>query len=250
MISQQSYYTSYYNGSSFGALKYTYCGNNPINRVDPTGMEDSPIYDTDGNFLGPDNQGLKGDAIVMKRSDFKQGMSHEEALSKSTDLNTNNREEAEMKMNIHYSGLKDRPDYDGKITLSEANEWYRTGNGDPLYADASQIDLNPLNKSDFSVGESKYVNFLSPKNMNPETGSVYGTIKVTRLNSNGLVKLGGSNGYLDTYDFKPDGRFMRDINTAIGRTVAGKGIPFNIYTYGNGQLKPRPVKASLPIGIY
>ena len=41
----------------------------------------------------------------MNKSDFMQGMSHEEALSKSTELNTNNREESEMKMNIHYSGL-------------------------------------------------------------------------------------------------------------------------------------------------
>ncbi|MDD4582535.1 MAG: hypothetical protein PHH25_09240 [Bacteroidales bacterium] len=39
MISQQSYYTSYYNGSSFGALKYTYCANNPMKFVDPTGRD-------------------------------------------------------------------------------------------------------------------------------------------------------------------------------------------------------------------
>ena len=39
MISQQSYYTSYYKGSSFGALKYSYCANNPVGFVDPDGRE-------------------------------------------------------------------------------------------------------------------------------------------------------------------------------------------------------------------
>lgn len=42
MISQQSYYTSYYNGSSFGALKYSYCGNNPIMLIDPDGNDPKP----------------------------------------------------------------------------------------------------------------------------------------------------------------------------------------------------------------
>ena len=63
---------------------YNYCLGNPVNMVDPDGNEStSPIYGRNGQFLGTDDNGLKGKAIIMKKDDFKQGMSHEEALSKS-----------------------------------------------------------------------------------------------------------------------------------------------------------------------
>ncbi|MGC9330452.1 MAG: RHS repeat domain-containing protein [Bacteroidales bacterium] len=62
---------------------YSYVQNSPVNRVDPSGALDNPIYDTEGKFLGTDDKGLQGKAIVMNKDDFSQGMSHEEALSHS-----------------------------------------------------------------------------------------------------------------------------------------------------------------------
>lgn len=32
----------------------------------------SPIYDVNGYFLGTDDEGLQGEAIVMRREDFRQ----------------------------------------------------------------------------------------------------------------------------------------------------------------------------------
>ena len=62
MISQQSYYTSYYNGSSFGALKYSYCSNNPVLFVDPNG-EENVIYLV--NLQGKD-QAINPNKLIAK----------------------------------------------------------------------------------------------------------------------------------------------------------------------------------------
>lgn len=55
--------------------------------IDPDGR--SPIYDTDGNFLGTDDNGLQGNYIVMSSENFKQGMNPDDAISLNTTPNDN-----------------------------------------------------------------------------------------------------------------------------------------------------------------
>ena len=63
---------------------YSYCVNNPIMYIDPDGRLANPIYDQEGNFLGTDNRGLQGDAIIIDSKFFQQGMEHE--LAEGLDL--------------------------------------------------------------------------------------------------------------------------------------------------------------------
>ncbi|MFV0289776.1 MAG: RHS repeat domain-containing protein [Mangrovibacterium sp.] len=131
---------------------YHYCHNNPVNLVDPTGMEANPIYDENGDLLGTDDLGLQGDAIVMNKSDFKQGMSHAEAMEKGNTLDNMEFEAALDFANNgnfknfleHYNNLDTRPDWDGYLTLSEANEWYRNGEGQPLFLFKNKIKINNI----------------------------------------------------------------------------------------------------------
>lgn len=177
---------------------YVGMGNNPVSGVDPDGGKVNPIYDTDGNFLGTDDRGLQGEAIVMDASEFTQGMSHADALAKGSLYSQNHSMnwDAMIKLIRHFQDLPARPDWDGFITLDEANSWYREGKGQPLYVDASKIDLSPVRKTDFSnVGDSFYKNYAFTTNI--ATGLVYGNIKLTLINNNGNVKLGGAKGLLD-----------------------------------------------------
>ncbi|UBM61536.1 RHS repeat-associated core domain-containing protein [Candidatus Sulfidibacterium hydrothermale] len=147
---------------------YNYCQNNPILRIDPDGRFDNPIYDTKGNFLGTDDKGLQGDAIVMDKSHFKQGMKHNEAAVYN--LGTDNlTKEQKDKMEQHFSSLPGRPDWDGKVTVIEALLWYNTGGGKPLYVDISKMNFKSSNLtvSDFKGKSTLRVNFF-PLNTNKE----------------------------------------------------------------------------------
>ena len=227
---------------------YAYCAWNPVKLVDPDGEEISPIYDTDGKFLGTDDNGLQGEALIMNKADFRQGMSNKEARTKGRTLDNMSDTQALKFANNgnfeefldHYNSLSSRPDWDGFLTLSEANDWYRNGNGESLYVDATKISLFPVTTKTFEKGEgsSTIINFLG-KYFNPPTGLVYGQIKLTLLDkSTGEVKLGRTTGLLDNYGFEqhPNGDKWRNFATKIGGALAGNGKPFDIYTYNTGTV--------------
>lgn len=223
---------------------YAYCAWNPVKLVDPDGMEINPVYDLSGIFLGTDDMGLQGDPIIMDKSKFKQGMSHSDAMKSEasfSELVAFCNSDGFSDFLEHSNSLSSRPDWNGFLTLTEANDWYRNGDGNPLNVDASKIDLFPVTTGTFEKGEgsSKTINFLG-RYLNPgPTGFVYGNIELTLLNkSTGEVRLGNSDGRLDNYGFEqqPKGSSWRIFATKIGGWVAGTGKPFDIYTYKTGTV--------------
>jgi hypothetical protein len=223
---------SFYNESP-----YSFMGNNPIINVDPTGMVYNPIYDEEGEILGTDDKGLQGKAIVMDEKNFEQGMSHEDALSHSLGAEGLSSDAAKTKLLDHKTGLKDRPDWDGHITLSEANDWYRNGGGQPLFADLPKLDLSGIySLGEDYVGQVKSINLLVNSN-SLNDGLVYGQVTFKRYPNHHV------RAYADEYNFEMHNpknplNWPRNAKTIIGRSFAGQGQKYEINLYGSKQLKP------------
>ena len=214
----------------FNTSLYAYCLNNPVRFIDPTGGLVSPIYDESGFLLGTDDEGLQGDAIIMNKLNFKQGMSHSEALSYSLGYGGLVDDEARSNYVTSYTSLKDRPDYDGYLTKDEADTWWRNKTGEPLFVDQSKIELHGVNTSSFSQNKSIYKNFIWRLT---NTGKVYGTLKMTLIDDKTGKVFIGSEKYMDKYDFTMDNRPFRNFATWVGRPGrAGDGKDFLIYGYG------------------
>jgi len=62
---------------------YNYTSNNPVVRIDPTGMVDNPIYGKNGEFIGCTKEGFTGEFLIYlgddKNIDFSK-MSKDQAL--------------------------------------------------------------------------------------------------------------------------------------------------------------------------
>lgn len=127
--------------------------------------------------------------------------------------------------------MPERPDYDGELTKDEADKWWLGRSENPLYVDQGKINLPGVDIQSFNNqnGTSFYENFIW--NLRGGTGPVYGTLKLTLLNAkNWCHKIGGSK-FMDLYDFKLDGRILRNFAAWAGRPNAGDLFQELIFTF-------------------
>jgi RHS repeat-associated protein len=240
---------------------YNYVQNNPILRIDPLGALDNPIYDTDGNFLGTDDKGLQGSAIIMDKTNFSQGMSHSEAKSHHLGAGKLKGASAVKKQWEHYSGLSKRPDWDGFVTIEEGIAWAKNrpnslNNNDPndaLYLDASKLNFGDLSVNNIGMEEGQtrnvnlfdYVNWSSSSSRS--TTYALGNTRIQLVNSqDGTIRL-----FQDIYDWDyhnyslsrqregklPESRRDKLIYYERKRAGVNDSHGFSVFIYGTGKIK-------------
>lgn len=116
---------------------------------------------------------------------------------------------------------------DGRLSLEEANRWWRIGKGKAITVSAAKVNLKFLRRMEFADGESRYVQTLHKS----VDGLVYGNIEVTH------IKGGGFRISPDTYDFNTHAGYspstvFRNVANWLGRNLAGSGTPYKINFVG------------------
>ncbi len=225
---------------------YVYSANNSVSFIDPDGrLAESPIYDTEGNLLGTDDEGLQGDPIVMAADNFAQGMSHEDALSNNLGREGLNGREAVDRLDSSLRTLSSRPDWDGKLGFTEAIEWYNQGSGDPLFVDVNKINWGSRAYRSVEIrmaNSNSEVNSYGNYSLNVRglasywnDANVYGHIDMRVIDASTQTVQMGRGSTLDTYDYGH--WFSRSVANALhsgwftGHNVSSSPAAFPIMCY-------------------
>lgn len=211
---------------------FVFCLSNPVNLIDPDGR--SPIYSPAGDFLGVDENGFIGPPIVMNRIDYFPGMPSSTAQSSSIRKNSLPTEVIK-KIDDHYLDLPSRPDYDGELTLREANRWYRSFRGEELYVDIRRLDLSKVDWHDRKDGDERTFNLLTSARANYKQGLVYGNITLL-ANPDGTVSALPDKYDFDMHSWEKPKNWIRNIETIIGAIVARSGKSYIIIFYNRTQI--------------
>ena len=231
-ISKDPYPASITNPQSFN--RYIYGYNAPLDYFDPDGLKAQDIM----NYK---NQGITFDWSKLNDFSAQDYLNYHwsiwerfyEGLTVIPNIisSTPEYEFITSSSTCNYGNL--RPDKDGFITLSEANCWYRNGNGETLYADLSKIDLQSIDVSDFNQNEN--YSYFNIQLYDLDAGLVYGNIGL-QYHEDGYVT-----STQDIYDFEMREwnswtNVARNIATLFGSAVAGSGQEYKIILYGTGKI--------------
>ncbi|MEE0997833.1 MAG: RHS repeat-associated core domain-containing protein [Paludibacteraceae bacterium] len=221
-----------------GMSPYNYCAGNPVKLVDPDGRR--PVYNEEGILIGvTEDSGLQGDAVFMDEKNYSPKMTIEEISQKDQGKKYLIDDNAISNYENSFKNLSKRPDWDGYLTLDEANQWYRNGNGSPLYVSLEKINLDGLiSLGEEFVGEKYTFNLLFGASHKAEDGLVYGNLTFKRYPNDEC------RAFADVYDFdykssKNPLIWIRNFQTYIGNLYAGDGKGYTIFIYGSKKLKTK-----------
>jgi hypothetical protein len=124
--------------------------------------------------LGIDEDSLQGEAYVMKRENFVQGMSKADAEKNSTYRDEKDPnfgfayKDAVNRYANHYVNLSSRPDYDGFVSVDEGVEWARDHVGalqnpnaeNKLYLNTALLDFGDISPTDFADWNTNCFKFI------------------------------------------------------------------------------------------
>jgi len=228
------------------------------------------VYSRNGKFLGTDDQGIKTPAIIMDSNNFTQGMSHDDALKYSLGYDGLEDDTAKNLFNKSYLDLKNRPDADGYVSISEGIQWAKehpnlikdgkvqnpsseATRWGTLYLDASKLDFGTTTINDLSLGKNGYtVNLLNHTDFTSQasidTTYALGRVDVNIVNRDkGIISVINNNGTI--YDWDKGGGILRSTLINLERFRAGvndtNGFP--LWIYGTTTLdKPKTNTTEVP----
>jgi hypothetical protein len=116
-------------------------------------------------------------------------------------------------------------DLDGNtiMSLNEANNWYRIGNGMTVNVNAASVDLHFINPDDWEIGDVRSVQTL----LKSGSGRVFGSLTL-QYKGNDQFRI-----LTDNYGFEMhQKRILRNLATKLGKSYAGFGRSFDIQFIG------------------
>jgi len=231
---------------------YMYCNGNPIIYIDLEGA--NPVYSPDGEFLGINELGLQGEALIIDKRNFRNGMSIEESLVSNMGIGSLS-PEAYSKYMAHYHKLSSRPDWDGIVTINEGVKWARQHQGalrnptpdNTLYINAALLDFGNISISDCKngVGAISPINLLTEENIKNAVGkpmlanTVYALGRVNVILQNNFGHISIVNDAATDYDWNKGGGFKRNALLFLEgiRTQLPYGSGFKTFYYGVGNVR-------------
>ncbi len=244
MLSPDNYVQNPENTQNYN--RYSYCMNNPLKYVDPSGENYGNYYDIDGKYIGTDGVDDKKVYVVTNKKEAKtiRNANKEKTVTSADKVNSkvelpSFELRSEMSKVVEMDKENSFREYGGVFGLTNQGEehvfWANPGQKATPPADAS-IDLFDFaNENDRGLlGSSAYGTFHSHP-----SGTIYGKVDINTIGKTGIDKV---------FEQTPS---QADLDNAARRSsfVTGNSYVFGtgngtVYIYnGSGTIATFPIKS-------